>query len=497
MESELVSGFMTEHAAVIFVFFFLAEYGSILLICTLLALLFIGGYLLDLTIVIFVIISCIDFIIDLICIIFTVIEIDFNFLLDLYHNPFTLNPKTSTLDFYHISYQDSVYGEYNTFVPETALVYSIFSYLLQGIFYGMVLGLKAIFMMFVFIWARASFPRIRFDQLMSLCWTILLPIVIGFIILLPCSVSGSDSIVSNFSLLFLPFLPFHRLRLKTFNKICDFFEWSLSSPLKPHSFTSLPLQSFFFSAKLLSPDKKTSKEVKEKWSDYVLRERFKIFDKSTAVRSNKNAVEKEVKELRAEYKVHNDKHSIAQDYSDSETEDKELEIMLPIHEELQKKKEELRGLEKEHKNLTEHLENVTKQPKKYLDPFYLKNGYWDYSKSGNHKQYNGDYSTGASNSERSDVNSMIFNLETVKENSNAITDGYTPFLLPENNYILDFLLKGFFSVVCVIALPVFNTTNSTIISFIVSPYFSLVIVTIFMLLPSLLTIYFTLCRKIQ
>jgi len=30
-ESELVSGFMTEHAAVIFVFFFLAEYASIVL----------------------------------------------------------------------------------------------------------------------------------------------------------------------------------------------------------------------------------------------------------------------------------------------------------------------------------------------------------------------------------------------------------------------------------------------------------------------------------
>jgi NADH-ubiquinone oxidoreductase chain 1 len=44
-ESELVSGFMTEHAAVIFVFFFLAEYGSIVLICILNTMLFLGGYL--------------------------------------------------------------------------------------------------------------------------------------------------------------------------------------------------------------------------------------------------------------------------------------------------------------------------------------------------------------------------------------------------------------------------------------------------------------------
>jgi NADH-ubiquinone oxidoreductase chain 1 len=44
-ESELVSGFMTEHSAVIFVFFFLAEYASIVLICIFTNILFLGGYL--------------------------------------------------------------------------------------------------------------------------------------------------------------------------------------------------------------------------------------------------------------------------------------------------------------------------------------------------------------------------------------------------------------------------------------------------------------------
>jgi len=43
-ESELVSGFMTEHAAVIFVFFFLAEYASIVLISIFMCVLFLGGY---------------------------------------------------------------------------------------------------------------------------------------------------------------------------------------------------------------------------------------------------------------------------------------------------------------------------------------------------------------------------------------------------------------------------------------------------------------------
>lgn len=43
-ESELVSGFMTEHSGMPFVFFFLGEYCSIVLMSTLRAILFLGGY---------------------------------------------------------------------------------------------------------------------------------------------------------------------------------------------------------------------------------------------------------------------------------------------------------------------------------------------------------------------------------------------------------------------------------------------------------------------
>lgn len=39
-----------------------------------------------------------------------------------------------------------------------------------------------IFFIFVFIWLRASLPRVRYDQLMSLGWTKILPISIGYLI---------------------------------------------------------------------------------------------------------------------------------------------------------------------------------------------------------------------------------------------------------------------------------------------------------------------------
>ena len=66
---------------------------------------------------------------------------------------------------------------------------------------GLVIGVKACIMIFIFIWARASFPRIRYDQLMSYCWTILLPIVVAAIIVVPCILYGFEIIPCNIPLL--------------------------------------------------------------------------------------------------------------------------------------------------------------------------------------------------------------------------------------------------------------------------------------------------------
>jgi NADH:ubiquinone oxidoreductase subunit H len=72
---------------------------------------------------------------------------------------------------------------------------------IQNLFYGLIISIKSCSLVFAFIWVRASYPRIRFDELMTYCWTILLPLVIGFIILIPCILYSFDILPTNVSLL--------------------------------------------------------------------------------------------------------------------------------------------------------------------------------------------------------------------------------------------------------------------------------------------------------
>ena len=107
MESELVSGFMTEHAAVVFVFFFLAEYGSIVLMCILTSILFLGGYLL----------------------------IDLSYFFKLVH-----------YILYEYLFIDWV------FQWKILLENSSNNPTIEGLLYGFSLGLKSSIMIFIFIW---------------------------------------------------------------------------------------------------------------------------------------------------------------------------------------------------------------------------------------------------------------------------------------------------------------------------------------------------------
>ena len=108
-ESELVAGFFTEHSSIIFVFFFLAEYSSIVLFSCITAILFLGGYNMP-----------------------------------------------------------------NLIVNDTF-------FNIQSI----ILGLKTCIFCFFFVWFRATLPRLRYDQLIDLCWLNLLPVCVAFIILIP------------------------------------------------------------------------------------------------------------------------------------------------------------------------------------------------------------------------------------------------------------------------------------------------------------------------
>ena len=155
-ESELVSGFMTEHSGVIFVFFFLAEYASIVLICILTSILLLGGYLYD------------------------------------YLFLFPYIKLYQYFDF--IDYLYFIFIQTDTLEKLNPLI--------EGLLYSLNIGLKSCIMIFVFILVRVSLPRIRFDQLMSFSWTVLLPIVFAFIFLVPCILYNYEIITSNVSLLF-------------------------------------------------------------------------------------------------------------------------------------------------------------------------------------------------------------------------------------------------------------------------------------------------------
>uniref|UniRef100_A0AAU6PWS9 NADH-ubiquinone oxidoreductase chain 1 n=1 Tax=Ophiotreta durbanensis TaxID=3135534 RepID=A0AAU6PWS9_9ECHI len=49
-------------------------------------------------------------------------------------------------------------------------------------FYVIFISVKVVFLVGVFLWVRASFPRVRYDQLMMLMWKGFLPLSIGFLL---------------------------------------------------------------------------------------------------------------------------------------------------------------------------------------------------------------------------------------------------------------------------------------------------------------------------
>ena len=93
-------------------------------------------------------------------------------------------------------------GEYSSIVLFSCITAILFlgGYNISEIFINdtsfniqsILLGIKTCIFCFLFVWFRATLPRLRYDQLIELCWLNLLPIAVAFIILIPSILIAFD-----------------------------------------------------------------------------------------------------------------------------------------------------------------------------------------------------------------------------------------------------------------------------------------------------------------
>ncbi|QCQ20922.1 NADH-quinone oxidoreductase subunit NuoH [Desulfoglaeba alkanexedens] len=94
---------------------------------------------------------------------------------------------------YHTEYSSMRFGlfqlaEYAHIITVSGVAVTLFWGGWQGPWLpsGLWFALKTFALVFFFIWVRATFPRVRFDQLMHFGWKVLLPLSLGNIILTGC-----------------------------------------------------------------------------------------------------------------------------------------------------------------------------------------------------------------------------------------------------------------------------------------------------------------------
>lgn len=205
-ESELVAGFMTEHSASVFVFFFLGEYSSLILMSAFMSIFFLGGH------------HCPDLHKVLLDPLYSYYNyyfsdhpnnisenfIDFKLInnsetqsqsfsenFNWYSDNFNFSLNELNKEFLGVGYKglDNVNEIENfslTKFSSKDAIWEFMNILVDKIQGSYILGFKIILVVFFFIWVRASFPRLRYDQLMSLCWKELLPLVFAYILFTLC-----------------------------------------------------------------------------------------------------------------------------------------------------------------------------------------------------------------------------------------------------------------------------------------------------------------------
>lgn len=107
--------------------------------------------------------------------------------------PFDLTEGESELvSGYNVEYSSMTFALF--FLAEYSHIIFM-SFLFAVIFLGgwsfiitspIILFIKGTLMVFLFVWVRTSFPRLRYDQLMSLLWKTYLPLSLGLIFIINC-----------------------------------------------------------------------------------------------------------------------------------------------------------------------------------------------------------------------------------------------------------------------------------------------------------------------
>lgn len=90
---------------------------------------------------------------------------------------------------YNVEYSALTFALF--FLGEYASIILMSSYTVLLFFGGVTTSilwfcLKILFVIFCFVWVRAAYPRLRYDQLMGMGWKVILPLVLGYLLFLHC-----------------------------------------------------------------------------------------------------------------------------------------------------------------------------------------------------------------------------------------------------------------------------------------------------------------------